>query len=268
MNITDLILSCKLPPKEAMAFFQRKGMLLSWNWQDIFQEEHALSFTVAKVARMDILQDIRDSINEVQAKGISFREWAKNLEPTLRAKGWWGKVDQVNPKSGAMEKVQLGSPYRLRTIYDTNLQQAYNAGRWKTQAENTASRPYVQRIEIDNERTCGPCREINGKIVPFDDPLHQQFGGMLHYRCHGFWRALTKAEVEKSGAGVSTGEGNITQEQVPVSKDSKDTWPVSVYTDPKTGKQIRTQPGFSYNPGKAAWQPDLKKYDPEIRKLF
>ena len=52
----------------------------------------------------------------------------RQLEPQLRALGWWGR--QVVPApDGAEDEVQLGSPRRLKTIYDTNMRVAYNAGR-------------------------------------------------------------------------------------------------------------------------------------------
>ena len=40
-----------LPPKEAIAYFRKKGLKKSFAWQDVWQEEHAKAFTVAKAMR-------------------------------------------------------------------------------------------------------------------------------------------------------------------------------------------------------------------------
>lgn len=46
-----------LAPKEAVNFFRQKGYKVGFSWQDVWQEEHAYAFTVAKAMRNDILQD-------------------------------------------------------------------------------------------------------------------------------------------------------------------------------------------------------------------
>jgi hypothetical protein len=43
---------------------------------------------------------------------------------------------------------------------------------------------------------------------------------------------------------------------------------VAVYEDPLTGRDISPDPGFSYNPGKAAWFPDLDKYDYDVARQY
>ena len=54
----------------------------------------------------------------------TFREFSKELKQTLQKKGWWGEQIVVDTE-GVAEKVQLGSMYRLKTIYSLNMQTAY-----------------------------------------------------------------------------------------------------------------------------------------------
>lgn len=98
------------------------------------QDAHAKAFAVAKVARLDILQDIRNAVDRALADGTTF-DIRDNLTPLLKAKGWWGR----DPVTGA----QMGSPHRLETIYRTNLQTAYMAGRHKDFRENADDRPLL-----------------------------------------------------------------------------------------------------------------------------
>ncbi|MDK4619649.1 phage head morphogenesis protein, partial [Kingella kingae] len=63
-------------------------------------------------------------------QGQPFKDFERELTPVLQSKGWWGKQEHQNPDTGEIQNVQLGSPYRLKTIYLTNLQSAYMAGRY------------------------------------------------------------------------------------------------------------------------------------------
>ena len=59
----DLFYCMSLPPKQAVAYLQRKGFAFSWDWEELWQDAQAQAFTVAKVTRLDILQDIRDAVD-------------------------------------------------------------------------------------------------------------------------------------------------------------------------------------------------------------
>ena len=52
----------RLPPEEAVKYFESKGYKISFDWRQVWQEEHDRVFTVAGVARDDVLFDIRKSL--------------------------------------------------------------------------------------------------------------------------------------------------------------------------------------------------------------
>jgi len=79
-------------------------------------------------------------------------------------------------------------------------------------------------------------------------------------------RALSQADVDKKDLPISSSEGKITWEDQLVSKKTGELKPVAVYHDPVTGMKIPADVGFSYNPGKAAWFPDLDKYPYDVAR--
>lgn len=92
MPDVDLMYAIGLPPEKAIEYFRSKGYQITWNWYEMLNEAHAKAFTVAKAMNLDILQDIRGMVQKSLDEGITSETFVKELEPTLKAKGWWGKV--------------------------------------------------------------------------------------------------------------------------------------------------------------------------------
>jgi len=263
----DLAYAIGLPPEKAIEYFKSKGYQFSWNWYDIWQEAHAKAFTVAKAMRMDILQDIREMVQKALDEGITFQQFKKELEPRLKAKGWWG-YKFVSYPDGRVEKILEGSPWRLKTIYRTNLQTAYMAGRYKAFMENVDNRPYWQYVAVLDSRTRPAHKALHGKIFRYDDPFWDTHYPPLGFNCRCRVRTLSQSDVDKKDMPVDSAVGKIKWEDQLVSKKTGELQPVAVYHDPVTGMKIPTDVGWSYNPGKAAWFPDLDKYPYDVAKQW
>lgn len=244
----DLLYAIGLPPEKAIEYFKSKGYAFSWDWWDIWQEAHTLAFTVAKVMRQDILDDIRDIVQKAIEEGLSFRSFQKLLEPKLKVKGWWGKVI-VGDETGA-QQVQLGSPWRLRTIYETNMQVAMMAGRYREFMENINDRPYWQYMAVLDSRTRPSHRALHGKVFRYDDPFWDSFYPPNGWNCRCRVRALSEKNIRDRGLVVESSEGRIITTKVLISKKSGELTDVAVYVDPRTGEKISPDAGWSYNPGK------------------
>ncbi|MCY3689872.1 MAG: phage minor head protein [Gammaproteobacteria bacterium] len=176
----DLGYAFGLPPRRAVAYFKSKGYEFSWNWWETWQAAHARSFTVAKAARMDILADIRSEVQRALDEGITAREFAKSLEPRLKAKGWWGRQVVVDPGGGA-DLVQLGSPRRLETIYRTNMRVARAQAHYQSMAANAEARPYWQYLTMDDDLVRAAHRPLHGLVFRHDDPFWD-----THFPPNGF----------------------------------------------------------------------------------
>jgi len=244
----DLSAVFRLQPKEIVAWFEAKGYQVTGDWWELWQEAHARKFTVAHLARLDLLKDVAAEVGKIYRDGMTEREFLQELEPRLRKAGWWGKTELEDGRI-----VRLGSIHRLKTIYRTNKRTAYNAGRYREQVERAKSRPYWQYIAVMDSRTRPDHAALNGKIFRWDDPIWNWLYPPNGWGCRCRVRALSEAYVKRHGLVVSSSEGQLEQvmQQVGVDKSTGEVIerPGVKWTDPVTGDVLLPDPGWSYNPG-------------------
>lgn len=259
------------PPKDAVAYLESKGFRAAhWNWWDTWQEAQARAFTVARTARMDVQQAIRDRMTEALRDGMTEREFIDRLSPELRTLGWWGRKVIVGA-DGAAEVVNEGSPWRLKTIYRTNMQSAYMAQRYKQQVENADSRPYWMYVAVMDAKTRASHAAMNGRVFRYDDPIWQTHYPPCAFNCRCRVRALTAQQVARKGIQVESSAGHLTQVMQDVGVDKRTG---EVIQRPGTrftatdGKSMTPAPGWNYNVGRAAFMPELDRYDYDIARQF
>ncbi|BAS32832.1 minor head protein and DNA pilot [Ralstonia phage RS138] len=245
-----------MKPEDAVAYVQQKGFQISWNWYEVRDAAHAQAFTVAKVARMDVLQDIRDAVEASLEKGWSLGQFKKNLTPVLQARGWWGKQVIVDSQGGA-EMAQLGSPRRLETIYRTNIQSAMMAARYKQMLANVRFRPYWQYIAVMDGRTRPSHAALHGRVYRYDDPIWQYLFPPNGYNCRCRVVALSERDMRAKGLVLSSSDGQLVTREIDAGIDPRTG---EVYRTEQTGirlvhdgKPIVFYPdaGFNYNHGAA-----------------
>lgn len=237
----------KLSPVLAIRYFKKKNNAFTWDWYELWQDAHKKTFTVAKVMQEKILNDIRDALDKALQEGKTFRDFSKELKPTLQKRGWWGEQIVVDSKGNA-EKVQLGSMYRLKTIYRVNMQTSYMTGRYATQMDNVDNRPYWEYVAVMDSSTRPEHAMLNGMVYRYDDPFWKSFYPPNGWNCRCRVNALSEYKLKKKKFPVYDSKGHLSEEMRLVSKKSGEYKPVTVYTDPLTGKRIAPDVGWSYNP--------------------
>jgi len=105
-----------LPFKEAIDFFKGKLNLPTQTWQDIWQGSHAKAFVVAGAMKHDLLVDLRKAVDAAISDGKSIG-WFKKEFNTIVAKHGWAHKGKAS--------------WRANVIYQTNMRQSYNAGRYQ-----------------------------------------------------------------------------------------------------------------------------------------
>ena len=254
----DLGYAATLEPALAVDYFRAKGYDITWNWQEANAASHAKAFTVAKAARLDILETIRAETDRAISQGITEHEFKQTLTPRLQAQGWWGKQVIVDSDGGA-EVVQMGSPSRLSTIYRTNVATAYQAGRYQQQLASVETHPYWQYIAILDGRTRKSHAAMHGRVFRWDDPIWDKLYPPNDWGCRCRVRALTEAQVKRMGLTVESSTGALQTQQVEsgVDKRTGEIYESETTTFSRGGQSMTTGAGWSNNVGQAAMGADV-----------
>ncbi|MBA1302614.1 MULTISPECIES: phage head morphogenesis protein [Pseudomonas] len=254
-NPADLKAIFGLEPEQAIAYLKSKGYAITWNWQEMVDQAHDISFTVAKAMRLDLLSDIRGALETALQSGQTLKQFIAELQPVLESQGWWGKQVIVDSQ-GVGEMVQLGSPRRLKTIYQTNLQSAYMAGRKASMEETTDTHPYWMYVAILDGKTRPSHRALHGQVFRHDDPIWASIFPPNGFNCRCRVVALTESAVKRRGLRIVSSEGSMFTETVEtgVNKRTGEIRTAEVTglrTTDAAGKSVtfRTDPGFNHAPG-------------------
>lgn len=233
----------KLTPQEAVDYLAGRGKLTpTFDWRDLWQDEHARQFTVSRLARLDLLKAVQDGIGASVNGELSRRDFMRDIRSVLEKAGWWGKQAVRDPVTGDTVTTTF-DPSRLKLIYDTNTRMAHSAGRWERFERNKASHPYIRYITKRDERVREWHRKWDGITLPVDHPFwdtHYPPNGH-HCRC----RAMSMSQREYDAA---KGKGWLMTEAPPLETKR--------WLNKRTGEvrqvPMGIDPGFDYNVGKAA----------------
>ena len=69
-------------PQSIVDYLKNKQLTLTYNHYELLKKAHDKAFTVAKVTRMDLLNDIHSSLIEAIKTGRNFEAWKKSIIPT------------------------------------------------------------------------------------------------------------------------------------------------------------------------------------------
>lgn len=249
-------------PREAVSYLRRKGVRTGFSYEDVWREEHAHAFTVAKMMDLDLLRDVQASLVRAQAEGTTFEQWRKEMAEHLSKRGWWGREEVVDPKTGKTVVAQLGSSRRLATIWRVNLGQASQAGAWERGARS--SRPYVMyRVGSSREH-----REQHlawdGLVLPRDDPFWAVANPTNGWGCKCYSVSVSEAQYRRyrrdgvaapAAGDEQPGKMDIKTRLVdnPTETDEAPALRPMTYANRRTGEAhtgyAGIDPGFEHNPG-------------------
>lgn len=193
-----------LPPKEAIDYFRQKGYQVGFDYRDVWQQEHAAAFTVAKAMQVDLLTEIRAQVDAALANGTTLADFSAALRPNLVKRGWWGKATMADPITGDTSEVQLGSPRRLKVIYDTNLRTAHAEGQWQRIQAAKATLPFLLYDHTPSEHERVQHKAWDGLVLPADDPWWQAHYPVKAWGCKCRAIQLGQRQLDRMGLKPGT----------------------------------------------------------------
>lgn len=206
---------------EAVTWLLAHVVVVKKVWSKLDAQAQRKAFTVAGIASVDLIRDVLLAIDRGVANGETLGDFKKRVGRQL-VDAWAGSVKTPG--------------WRIETIYRTNVQQSYNAGRYHQMSEPvlTKVRPFWQYDAILDNRTTHICEKADGTILPVDHPWWKANYPPRHFNCRSIVRSLRRKQAERKG---------IT----------------------KNPSKEPSQEGFGLTPDAGEWQPEVKKYPKEIR---
>ncbi len=190
-------------PAEAIEYFEKKGLKLTWDYDEMMYEAHHKAFTVAKVTKLDLLSDIQSSLQKAMKEGQNYKDWHKNIKPTLQQHGWYGKTEVFNPDTGEFKTITVGSK-RLKNIFDTNMRVSYARAAYQQQMGFKLA-VYWRYNSMLLETTRASHRSRHGIVKHRDDPWWNINYPPNDWNCKCFITAHTAKDIEKKGWSVHKG---------------------------------------------------------------
>lgn len=232
-----------LPHREAIAYFRSKGYAppeQRFDWRDVWRDEHARNWVVAKAMRDDVSQAIREEMQRALEEGRTLKQFQDELAPKLQQLGWWGRQEMTDPLTGEAVEVKLGSMRRLKVIFDTNMRTAHAAGHWASIQRTAKAFPYLEYVQIDRPTKRHEHARFHGHIWRVDDPVWLRIYPPNGWFCGCHVIQRTEGWMKRHGR----------QPSAPIDLEERP------WLNERTGEVQRVpkgiHPGFDNNPG-AAW---------------
>jgi hypothetical protein len=240
------------PPPEVTRFFEDKGWKPAFSYKDVFGDEHANAFSVAKVTELELGTLFKNSIGKALAEGRGFETWRKQVVEDLTRAGW-GKPrlveDHLTEGGLPGRMVNFTAPGRLQTIFWGNMASARSAGQWERAQRTKRALPYFLYLHTTSAHPRKDHLQWVGIIRPVDDPIWASIFPPNGWRCKCAVRQISAREAEallarewKEGDTVRyTSEAPVIELRTLVNKRTGEVLQVPVGCDP----------GWGGNPGLA-----------------
>lgn len=248
-----------MEPKEIVEYFEKKGLKTSYDWHEVYGEAHAKAFTVAKMTELDLLKDTKKLLEKSLKEGQSYNQFQKEAMELFAKKGWTGKRIDVDSEGNA-KVVELGTPRRIKKIFNCNMNSAYAVGRYKELCEEADVAPYWQYMCIIDEKTRPEHLLMHGKVFRADDDFWTHFFPPNGWNCRCFVKSLTKGMLERKGLTVENSENKISSTKVKVGGEEKEI-PTYSFIDGGVERILKPDAGWETNLGIKAWGLDIQAWN-------
>lgn len=178
------------PYDAAVKWFRSKAVVDKATFEHLSARAKSRAFTVAGMARQDLLEAAHDELGRQIQQGADLRLFKGAVKARLESAGW----TPVNPS-------------HVETIYRTNVMSAYGAGRHAemTQPAVLAARPYWRILGPNDGRTRPTHKAVHGLVLRASDPFFKRAIPPFGYNCRDRVQSLSEADVQRMGLTVVDG---------------------------------------------------------------
>jgi len=171
-----------LPFDEAMRYFLSKKIVTPSQFAAMDSALKQKAFTVAGLARDDMLRDIYDAIASGLGQGTGIEQFKKDFAGIIQKAGW-------DPTGG--------SAYRVSQIFDTNVAVSYAAGRYRQMRDPDVIkvRPLWRWVESTAINPRPEHQQFWNLILPHDDPFWGKFYPQSEWGCQCGIECLSEREA-------------------------------------------------------------------------
>lgn len=245
----NLGFALNLPNKRAIDYFTSKKVLPSDEMAALGESMHAKAFTLKNINNINLLQDFKNSLDEAIKSGKGFNAWRDDILNQTKKRGWINDGDVVNPDTG-----EILAPHRIGTIFNTNMNSAYQTARYQRQLDNAMAMPNWEYVAVNDDKTRASHAALNGVIKRYDDPFWQTFYPPIDYRCR--CTVIARSEYYAQKRGIETNSAEVHED-----KEGRQ------YFD-RAGTKVYPGKDFGYNVHRHGYRPNLDQYDPKIANQF
>jgi SPP1 gp7 family putative phage head morphogenesis protein len=205
--------------RQAADWFAQKAKLVlpRSEFDQLADEVKVRAFTVATVTKAEILQDTLEAVQAAISDGLTMQEFGDLLGQVMEARGWGGLT-----------------PWHMETIFRSNVQSAYGAGRWEQQRAQRDEFPYLHYQATHDARVRATHLALDGTVAPIGDPFWKRYYPPWAYNCRCYAESITEEEAQAIGIK-----------------------PVNILEAPR-------EDDFT-SPAAGSWTPDLSGLDPVLR---
>lgn len=167
----------------AAQWFREKTAIRPEEYSALEESARARAFTVSGVAELDVLSTVYDSLERAIRDGTPLEDFRSQVAGLLTSE-WGGE-----------------NPSRIETIFRTNVQSAYSAGRYiqNNRPEVRATHPYSKFSAILDGHETDICHDLDGTVLPSDDPFWASHQPPLHFNCRSDVTAISEADAAELG---------------------------------------------------------------------
>lgn len=174
---------------------QRRRVVLPEEFYGVLQgRARSDAFSVSRLAQLDQVQAVMDSLTEDLRNGGNFEAWRARVLTT--------------PGLGHL------TPAHLETIYRTNLQSHYAEGRAASILKHQNTHPFLMYSAILDTRVRPSHAALHGIILPVGHPFWRTHLPPLSFNCRCQVIALTRRQAERR-IGAARDQGKVIDQPPP-----------------------------------------------------